>query len=66
MFPVMLAAELSYPNELSWTEVNKATAHSSSILPIHLFPFFLNLDLQHVPQKESALNIPGVSQYVIQ
>ena len=45
MFPVMLSAELSYSNELSWTEVNKATAHSSSILPIHLFPFFFKLRL---------------------
>lgn len=41
----MLSAELSYSNELSWTEVNKAIAPSSSILPTHLFPFVFKLRL---------------------
>lgn len=41
LFLVTLSAKLSYSNELSWMEVNKAVAHCSCILSIHLFPFSL-------------------------
>lgn len=59
-----LLAKLSYSNELM-AEVNQAVPTP----PIHLHSFlffFLPIDIQHVPQKERMLNIPGVSRYVIQ
>lgn len=57
-----LLAKLSYSNELR-AEVNQAY---SSCTPHSFLVFFLPIGIQHVPQKERMLNIPGVSRYVIQ